>query len=591
MKITVAQAIVRCLELEGIEHAFGISGSHYLSFFSSLKDSKIKFISVKHEGAAGFMALDYTKVSQKPALVLGTAGPGAVNLASGIAEMFKAAIPGIAITPVVSSNLFGKNAYQEDSGYGVSYSINRLFDCITRRSILAYSPDRIPDYLRELFRNSLSVPYGPVHLGIPSDFFSVEIEYEDMKPDQYRIANDCRVENGKIGHIIALLREAKNPLICIGNRCVYPNCSGELQAIVDIIQSPFIVTHGSKGILNEFQELFGGVIDYYGHRSAEKLIRQSDMVLAIGMDFSEAETLAYDPDLFKNTKILSIDSDTLRFSMNFPVELAVAGDIPATLNSLGAQLKQTAYSPTRSAKAIADNVISANISQNNQMAEKTVPLKLEYIYAEISRLLPDDSIVFADTGASSFSSVRHLKARQNGYFTSAAGYSMGQSVAGCIGGKCASPDRFVLCLCGDGSFLMHGNEVLTAVQYKLGITWMIFKDDYYNMVQINQCLSYGGELEFCTKIQNPDYRYLALAFGVNFYEVRSTSDLEKSINESTAHNKNNESSIIVVYYDYEQHLPAKPRMLQTIKEMGQTKGIKSNPYLMKAFAKTLKEKV
>jgi acetolactate synthase-1/2/3 large subunit len=591
MKITVAQAIVRCLELEGIEHAFGITGSHYLSFFNALKDSKIKYISVKHEGAAGFMALDYTKVSQKPALILGTAGPGAVNLVSGIAEMFKAGIPGIAITPVVSSNLFGKNAYQEDSGYGVSYSINRLFDSITRKSILAYCPDRIPDYLRELFRNSLSPPYGPVHLGIPSDFFSVEIEYEDLKPDQYRIVNDCRVENGKMGQTISLLRDAKNPIICIGNRCVYPNCSGELQAIVDIIQSPFILTHGSKGILDEDQELFGGVIDYYGHRSAEKLIRQSDMVLAIGMDFSEAETLAYDPDLFKNLKIISIDSDTCRFAISYHVELAIAGDIPATLNTLSAMLKQEKYSPTQSAREVADEVISSNASQNSRMTEIAMPLKIEYIYAEIAKLLPQDAVVFADTGASSFSSIRHLKVRKNGYFTSAAGYAMGQSVAGCVGGKCAYLDKFILCLCGDGAFLMHGNEVLTAVQYKLGITWMIFKDDYYNMVQINQCLSYGGKLEFCTKVQNPDYKYLAQAFGVHYYEIRSSSDIVVSIHESIKHNRNNESSLITVYYDYKQHLPVKPQMVQTMREMGQTKDIKSNPYLMKAFAKTLKEKV
>jgi acetolactate synthase I/II/III large subunit len=591
VKITIAQAIVRCLELEGIEYAFGITGSHYLSFFNALKDSTIKYISVKHEGAAGFMALNYTKTSQKPALMLGTAGPGAVNLVSGIAELYKSGIPGIVITPLVSSNLFGRNAYQEDSGYGVSYSINHLFSCITKKSLLAYKPDRIPEYLRELFRNSLSAPYGPVHLGVPSDFFSIEIEYENIEPYQYRLVNDKRVENEKIEQLNSFLKEAKNPVICIGSRCVYPNCSSALQSVVDIIQSPFIVTHGSKGILNEYQELFAGVVDYYGHRSAEKLIRQSDMVLAIGMDFSEAETLAYDPDLFKNTKILSIDSDILRFAMSYPIELAIAGDIAATLNALCAFLKQHEYLPTRSVKAIADDIISTNISQNDLMAQEAMPLKIEYIYAEISKLLPQNAIVFADTGASSFSSVRHLKIRQNGYFTSAAGYPMGQSVAGCIGGKCAYIDKFILCLSGDGSFLMHGNEVLTAVQYKLGITWMIFIDDYYNMIQINQCLSYGGGLEFCTKIQNPDYKYLAQAFGVYFYEVRSPSDLKTSILESIKDNKNNESSIITVYYDYEQHLPVKSQMVQTMKEMGQMKDIKSNQYLMKAFAKTLKEKI
>src|SRR5271157_780053 len=162
MKITVAQAIVRCLELEGIEYAFGLTGSHLLGLFKALKDSSINYISVKHEGAAGFMALNYTKVAQKPALLIATAGPGAANLVNGVAEMYKCGIPGFVITPVVPINTFGKNAFQEDSGYGPSYSVNTLFGTITKKSMLAICGGMVPSLIRELFRNAFSPPYGPV---------------------------------------------------------------------------------------------------------------------------------------------------------------------------------------------------------------------------------------------------------------------------------------------------------------------------------------------------------------------------------------------------------------------------------------------
>jgi acetolactate synthase I/II/III large subunit len=589
--MTVAQIIIKYLEQEGIDYAFGITGSHYLAFFKALKDSNIKFISVKHEGAAGFMALNYTKVSQKPALIMGTAGPGAANLIGAVAEMYKSGIPGIVLTPLVSRKLYGKNAFQEDSGFGTSYSTSRLMENITRKSILAYSAEKIPEQIRELFRYAITAPYGPVHLGIPSDLFDQEIDFKSWTPGQYRLVEDSRVEPEKLDVISQWIRGAENPVIMIGNRCCYPNCTDQLQLLIKNLQVPFVVSHGAKGLISEYQDLFGGVIDYFGHRSAEKLIKESDLVLALGFDFSEAETLAYDQSLFSNTKIISIDSDVRQFGMNFPVDMAIAGDIRSSLRTLNSLFEQNSRKNVKDSKVICEEIKNSNANQNVQADMYKIPLKIEFVYSKLSELLPQDSLVFADTGASSFSSIRHLLVRQNGFFTSASGYAMGQSVAGCIGGKCACPDKFIICICGDGAFLMHGSEVLTAVQYNLGISWMIFKEDFYNMIQNNQCLAYGGGLEFCTKIKNPDYRLLAQAYGVHFLEVNTINDLESGVKQATEFNAKNESVLIIINYDFEQHLPVKPQLVQTMKDLGQTKDIKSNPFLMKAFAKALKEKV
>ena len=168
---------------------------------------------------------------------------------------------------------------------------------------------------------------------------------------------------------------------------------------------------------------------------------------------------------------------------------------------------------------------------------------------------------------------------------------MAQGVAGVIGGKIACGPKNVACISGDGAFLMHGNEVLTAVQYKLGITWIIFVEDLYNMVNINQCLAYGGELGFCTHVQNPDFEYLAKAFGVSYFKVTDVASLNHSIINAKENNLKNECTLIEVRYDHELPLPIKPQLVKTMKDFGQTKGIKSNPYLMKAFTKTLREKV
>lgn len=590
MKINVAEAIVKCLEIEGIKYAFGITGSHYLALFNALKNSSIKYVSVKHEGAAGFIALNYTKITQKPALILGTSGPGAANLINGIAEMYKSGIPGIVLTPLVSTNLFGKNSYQEDTGYGTTYSINRIMENITRKSILLISPEKITDLMHEAFRYALTSPYGPVHISIPSNFLCEEIDFEDLKPNQYRLSNDTRIEIDRLNILYKFLQEANFPVLLIGNRCIYPDCSVILQKLIDNLHIPFILTHGSKGVLDEHQDLFGGILDYFGHRSAEKIIKDSDLVLAIGMDFSEAETIRYDPDLFKNSKLIILDSDTRQIGINYPSKLSISGNIFTSIQMFIQLLKDRNFYAKWNNLDIKAKFVEYNKHQINEMTTITSPLKPQYIFGEISKLLDKNTILFTDTGASSFSSIRHIVCYSKGYYSSSTGYSMGQAVAGCIGGKLACPEKNVICICGDGGFLMHGNEVLTASQYELGITWIVFCDSLFNMVNINQRLAYN-DLEFCVKFKNPDFSLLAKAYNCDYFEVNNSGDLEKSINNARKANSNNISALIIIKYDYDQHLPLKDRMVKTMQDMGQTKDIKSNPHLMRAFKKILKEKV
>ena len=590
MRITVAQAIIRCLELEQIEFTFGLSGSHLLSLLKALKGSSIHYISGKHEAALGFMALNYSKITQKPSLILGTAGPGAANLVNGIAEMYKCGIPGIIITPVVSTSSFGKIAFQEDSGYGTSYSIIQIMSAITQRSMLAISGEMVPHYIRELFRCALTPPYGPVHLAVPVNLFSEEIEFDEIKPEKYRIVEDRRVEYQKIKKTADYLKNAKKPLLLIGNRCNYPDCSQALEEFVDITNIPFVLTHASKGILDERKKLFGGVLDYFGHRSAEKLIKESDLIISLGMDFSESETMKYDKDLFNKSKIISLDSSELSIGVNYPLEMGIVGNLPESINMLKKSLEEIAFKSPWQAEDFASQFSLLNENQFKEMNTVTHPPTIMCIFNELSKLLAD-SVVFLDQSAVGCSSVRHFTAQRRGYFTSPTGYSIAQGVAGVIGGKVALPDRQVFCITGDGAFLMHGAEVLTAAQYNLGITWIIFKEDYYNMIQINQCLAYGGGLEFCTMIRNPDFQHLAKAYHSHYFEVSTLEDLTESITNAKSANLRNETTIIIINYDFEQHLPVKPQLVQTMKDLGQTKDIKSNPYLMKAFAKTLKEKV
>jgi|WetSurMetagenome_2_1015567.scaffolds.fasta_scaffold00027_11 acetolactate synthase I/II/III large subunit len=591
MKITVAQAIVRCLELEGVEYAFGLTGSHFLAFFDALKDSKIKFISVKHEGAAGFMALNYTKVAQKPALLLGTAGPGAMNLVNGLAELYKAGIPAFVLSPLVPRSKFGKNSTQEDSGWGNCYSVVDVMQAVTRKSLLAVAPEKVPDAMRDLFRIGFYQQYGPVHMGVPTDLFDSEIDFEPLEPQAYRAMSDERIEENKLAKCAQLITEAKRPLLLIGERTVFPDCSSALKCLVDEFRLPFILTHNAKSVIDEDNILFGGILNFWGHKSAEKLVKEADFLLSLGADFNEETTMRYDPDLLKSCTHVSIDSNHLEIGRNYPVTFGIHGNIKLSVLRLASLLKNIGYRHAMDCTGFQKTIQACNAYVVEEQSQRTMPLKPQTIFSELGRVMPENATVFLDVGAASWWSVRNMPVKGYRYFISGTGFSMAQAVAGCIGGKLAAPDRHSVCICGDGAFLMHGNELLTAVQYGVGITWVIFKDDYYNMIEMNQRLAYDGKLEYCSKIKNPDYSLLAQAFGCRYFEINQFSDIRNCMNDAFSANAKNECALVVVNYDFKELLPLKPRLIAIMKDMGQTKDMKSNPYLMKAFVKALKEKV
>lgn len=593
MKISAAAAIIKCLENEGVRYAFGISGTHYLAFLKELKDSSIQYISVKHESSAGFMALNYAKIAQKPALVCATAGPGAANLINGIAELYKSCVPAFIMTPLVPTTSFGKNAFQEDTGLANSYSIKDIMAPVTRKAAVAHRAEIIPEYVRMLLRESLTPPYGPVYLGVPSDLFTEEIEFANLEPRAYRLTDDERVELSKIEKMAVALQEAKSPLLLLGTRCIYPNASKYIMEIVEALHVPFVLTHASKGLLDERHPLFGGVLDLFGHRSAEKLAKESDCIVAFGMDFGETETLKYDPELFAQARLFICDNHDKNLGVNYAGCLHIAGSIPAICTWLRRCIRDGVQEATpEKIVDIKQRILEMNAHQTADMEKDEQPLRIERILKCISdEIDSDNTIMLADIGASSFSTIRHFIAGKGSYYASPAGYSMGQSVSGCIGAKLADPQAHIICVTGDGAFCMQGSEVLTAVQYEIGITWVIFVEGLYNAININQCLAYGGDLQYCAELINPDYPKLAEAYGVDSFHVSTLDDLTSALTNARKANAECRCALITIEYEYPEHLPAKSRSIALIKDYGQTKDIKSNPYLMRAFKKVLRERV
>jgi len=589
MEMKVADVIVKCLEAEGIEYAFGITGYHYLALYKALKDSSIKYISVKHENAASLSALQYARIAQKPALIMGTAGPGATNLITGICEMYKSNLPGFIITPIPPTNIQGKNASQEDSGIGNSYSISGIMTHITKKSITCSNPQNIPDNIRDLFRISLHGRKGPVHLLVPVNFFEQKINYDHLLPGQYRCTNDTAVDFNAIKNIALELKKCKKPLLLIGHRAWFPNISDSIKKFSNDYGIPVILSGGAKGLYDEFSPYFGGILDIYGHRSAEVLVKNSDLIISMGEDFGETTVNKYEPDLFGD-KLIQIDMDGYDIGRNYPVRYCACGNLGSYLYYLNEEIKSLNI-PKYYDESFRSIFEKENLSLTQEMNDDSVPLKPQRILNEISRLAPHNCFFIVDMGRIGLFTMRSLKVHSNSYSLSLGNYTMAQAVGGSIGGKAALPDSIVSVICGDGAFLMHGMELATAQQYKLPLIWFVFNDQMYGSVEWAQRLLYD-DLGFCTELFVPDLSKFAEAFSIDYYKIFDIATLQSSL--AAAFNKyssQSKSALIEIVFDHDEQLPLKPMMVKFIQEICNLQNFKTTPYFMKSFKRMLREKV
>lgn len=589
MEMKVADVMVKCLEAEGIEYAFGISGSHYIAFFKALKNSSIKFISVKHEGVAGYMASHYARVGQKPALIMGTAGPGAMNLLNGIAELYKSNLPAFVLTPTVATHLHGKHALQEDTGFGNSYSFANIIGEITKKSLTCIHPQNIESYMQDLFRHMLSGRKMPVHLLMPSNFFEQMADFRSTPPHQYRNVDEEGFEPHKIHHIANMLKNSKRPLLFVGNRAWYPNISHSVKDISHTYGIPVILSGSAKGLFDENSPYFGGILDIYGHRSAEVFVKRSDLVISFGEDFGEFTTLKFEPGLFAD-KLVQLDVDGYDIGRNYPAIACSCGNLRSMIDAIARELNASG-TPKFFDETFSQEFLNENKSLAEDMREDSTPPKSPRVFKEIADLLPPEAVVYSEMGMAGFNALRHLPVREGANSSSMSHFTMGQAVSGCIGGKLASPSQIAIALSGDGSFMMNGMEIATACQYSIPIIWIIMVNKKYGMVETAHKLLYQ-ELDFSTDIYVPELSKLSESFSINYFKVTDISSLKTNFLKALEfYKEKSESSLIEIISNTDDVLPLKPRLVKMIQDIATTEDAGKSAYLMKGFKRMLREKV
>jgi acetolactate synthase I/II/III large subunit len=584
--MTASDAIVRVLEGEGVRYLFGIPGAHVLPLYDAVgRSGRLEAVLTRHEGGAAYMARMYARATTFPGVCIGTAGPGAGNLVTGVADAFAENVPMIVLTGQVAGPIFGRHAAQEATGeYGIPDQVS-MYKSITRHSVCVHRPDQVVARLREAFRIALTPPYGPVHVSIPVDIQAADVKFEEIPPAGYRIVHSRCLDPDAVSRIAGRLMRSKRPAIIVGKRAVLPWAGHEIQKLMDAMGIPVATTAVAKGMVDESHPMALGTLHLFGHRLPDRYLYESDCIIAVGEGFDEYSSNYFEEELLPKQHLIQIDSNPTEIGRIYQVADATTGNIPRILQGLLQELEKRSWQcPTALKQVVSALKKKSNYFSEPEMDSNAVPIKPQRFYRDLAEAAGEDVVIQADMGQNFFWGLRYFKASPRRYFAGWGWMPMGSGVAGAIGLSYGLPGKRICCVCGDGAMQMNGMEVAVAAENNLPVTWVVFNDQRLNMVHMAQGMSYGERYN-ATTMQNPDFSQWARSFGLREYRIEKPEETVQVLKEAFS---GDGPSLVDLVIDGDEILPIKPRAILLAQKTGLK--IADSRVAAKAFRKVLDER-
>jgi acetolactate synthase-1/2/3 large subunit len=526
-----ARAAVEALEREKVDYIFGMPGGANLPFYDALWDSKIKHVLARHEQLAAHMADAYGRVSRKAGVCSATSGPGATNLITGIATAFADSSPVVAITGQVPKAMTGRNAFQETDIIGIATPI-------TKYTLQPLSAAEVPSAVKRAFYIATTGRPGPVLLDLPKDVQQEEVEMtfpDSVEVRAYR--SNVPVDMQDIERAAEMILKAERPILWGGGGVRIADASQPFAAIAELLMMPVITTLQGKGDFPENHPLSLGPIGMHGRAEANKLVTECDLLVAVGVRFSDRSTGNF-AEFAPGAKIIHIDADPTEFNKNKMVDLSILGDANQVLTTL---FDAIARRLTRTRD------VDANpwLKRVNDVREelKGIPAYRDS-YAELSGpkivkmmrdILPPEAILTTGVGRHQMWCEIHYRVlRPRTWITSTGLGTMGFGLPAAVGAKFAAPDVPVVDFDGDGSFVMTEQALATAVEEKLPIIAVIINDRSLGMVEQWQRLMYNRRYIGIKFPNTPDFVKLAEAYGAHGRTVGSLAEFGKAMREGLA---------------------------------------------------------
>jgi len=514
-----ADAMVKCLELEGVKAVFGYPGVAICPFYNSILDSKVESVLVRTEQNAAHAASGVARANHEVGVCAVTSGPGATNLITGIATAFADSIPLVCITGQVNSEQLGSDVFQEADITGATESF-------VKYSYLVKNVEDIPRIFKEAFYIANTGRKGPVLIDVPIDVQNAEISNFEY-PAEVSLRTYKPTVKGhsvQIKKVVKELEKAKKPIICAGGGVLLSQGEKELMEFAEKYQIPVVSTMMGIGVLPTKHPLYFGMVGNNGKPYANRAMNESDLLIMVGARV--ADRAVSQPDLITNNKVLvHIDVDTAEIGKNAGPHIPIVGD----------------------AKYVFEDFIKQDCECNfsdwlevlNGYKKEMEPVRKEHpgfvdpaaFITKLSEKMDKNAVYVADVGQNQIWSCGYHIVKEGQFFTSGGMGTMGYSIPAAMGAKYACPDRQVIAVCGDGSFQMSMMELATMRQHGIHSKVIVLKNTYLGMVRQYQHFTYKDNYSVVDLSGSPDLSKLAEAYDMPFIRVHNMSEADKAIEE------------------------------------------------------------
>ncbi len=514
-----ADAIVKCLEQEGVTTVYGYPGVAIAPFYNSILDSDIRTILVRTEQNAAHAASGEARVTGHVGVCAVTSGPGATNLITGIATAFADSIPIVCISGQVNSELMGSDVFQEAD-------ITGAVESFVKYSYIVKNVEDIPRIFKEAFYIANSGRKGPVLIDVP-----IDIQNAPIKSFKYPAEVNIRAYKPTIkGHTVQIkkvikeVEKAKRPIICAGGGIHLSDAVSELREFAHKYRIPVVTTMMGIGVMQTDDDMHFGMVGNNGKAYANRAMNEADLIIMVGARL--ADRAISQPDLVTTNKIfVHIDVDPAEIGKNAVASIPLVGDIRHIFEDIAKEEFTCEH----------EAWIASLEEYRSTMGQKRNP-NPDYVdpaafITMLSHAMKDDAVYVADVGQNQIWSCNYHIVKDGRFLTSGGMGTMGYSIPAAMGVKRGDMTKQVVAVCGDGSFQMSMMELATIMQHEIPVKIIVMKNNYLGMVREYQHYTYKDHYSVVDiKAGTPDLEKLSAAYGIPFIRVENMSHAEEKIN-------------------------------------------------------------
>ncbi|NKB77403.1 MAG: thiamine pyrophosphate-binding protein [Gammaproteobacteria bacterium] len=526
-KLSGGQAAVESLKVEKVEHVFGLIGSATMEIFDALYDAtEINFIGVHDERTGTHMADGYARASGKPGVVLaGQNGPGATNLVTGLAQAAAAFSPVVSIAGALSSEHIYRDAFQE-------VDQQSLFKPVTKKTWTVTQTSRVPEMCREAFRVAMTPRRGPVQLNLPRDVLSdVNVFPAFQSPKSYRSQSLPAASRESIETAANLLRTATRPVIVTGGGIKNTGGHEAVLSLAEALNCPIATAPGHGDGIPFSHPLNAGQMGPRGNPVASRLVKEADVILALGTRLGFNSTFYSYDNINQEAKIIQIELESTALGRYFPIEVGIWADAPTVARQLCEALKNSeAQEDVERWTEQYKHERATFLQQRDDDAQSDVhPIQPSALYKELRAVLPKDVAVTMDAGTLCLQATDALNYWQPpALFTPLDFGLVGFSFACGLGIKLACPDRSVVSLMGDGGFGMTLSELSTAVDHGINTVTIVMNNQCWGAEKAYQ-RDFFGERYIGANISSPPFDKVAELYGAAGFRVDRVGEIGEAV--------------------------------------------------------------